>query len=545
MKKLMIISLVLFILSCKSENINNSSSSSPGVIQVGVSEISFESEGVLGNRAATFEENTVQRNTIELNDDFLMVAELQPDQAASGALKDISKAALDTSALGANIHYRLLVYNQAGAFVTERDYIHGQESSTQALELDGGSTYTFVAVSLNTTTNLPATTPTATANRTLANSQITTPTGASALMYYQRTMTVAGNTTNRLDIVLKHRKPEITVTVNSSQTGYNITAINARISPHNDGLLVNLSNGSYTQNGTNVTRIVTFSSLGTQSVVSNPTSFNSVSNNNTSFTLLNITIGPLTLTNLTPFTTLNASPGVRYNLILNIVPRDEYLTHESIPAARINGRIWALHNLGVDNTLDHNPAVITAALHGNYYQFGRIAITAAPTANTTNSNFSTAIPTVTAWNLGTELAVSKNPTNDPCPNGFRLPTRTNMQTLIDGTVITRRGSFADGNTSFGSAAVLTSRRNANVALVLPAQGFHNVTVPANTPTGIENRGSTLNYWTSSITADRQITRLQITSSAVTIGIPGSTLGYSQSRPIRCTATLATQNIPQS
>lgn len=255
-------------ISCtKSEN---AGSGGKRIIEVAISDANYESEETIRNRAATPSlgeadgQSTIQRNTIKLNNDFLMVAELRPQDPARNG-KNNHKAALDTTNLSAAIRYRVLVYNQAGIFVTERNYVRGQEASTAALALDGGSTYTFVVISFNSTVDLmPAVTPAAQL-RTLANSQISqTNTGINDYMYYQQTMTVAGNSTNRLDIVLKHKKPRIDLTINASQTGLNIDAVSANFNPHNDDMLINLIDGTYIQSGSPSSAFVTFPNVGSQ-----------------------------------------------------------------------------------------------------------------------------------------------------------------------------------------------------------------------------------------------------------------------------------------
>ncbi|PVH24297.1 hypothetical protein [Sphingobacterium corticibacter] len=526
MKNYLPILICALLLSCKSENITDQST---GLVQVALSDVVFESEQSIGNRAATPDEPTTQRNTIELNKDFLMVAELRPEDTTSpSSLKDGSRAESDTATLGNNIQYRVLVYDQAGAFVTERDYIRGQEASTQALELDNATTYTFVAVSLGLTSAIPATTP-AVATRTLINSRIVVTGGTSALMYYQQTMTVSDNAINRLDIIFKHRKPLIAVTINSQQTGYNITAASGDFAPHNNGMTVNLADGSHTQSGTAQPVAVEFNTVGSQIITNTSNNYiNSVSNSATSFILNSITIGPLTLSNLTPFTTLTVAPGVRYNLILNIVPTDEYLTHEGVPSARINGRIWALHNMGVTNTLDHNPTTITSALHGNYYQFGRNINVAVGTSTRTNSNYNGNNASITNWNRGTEAAPIKG-VNDVCPDGFRIPTRANLQELLNGVVVTRRGNWSESNTNYNAAAVLTSRRNANVLLTLPAQGYF-------LTNDVSDRGHEAAIYASNALSTSDPYRLLITFTNASVGSPGtSSTAFLQSRPLRCTA----------
>ncbi len=521
--------VILLLLSCQSETFSDNS---PGLIEVAISEVSFESDEMLGNRAATQVENKIQRNTIELGHDLLMVAELQPIES-NQVIQDRSRGALDTAGLADNVRYRLLVYTQAGAFVAERDYIRGQEANTEALQLDGGTTYTFVAVSLNNTDNMPPTTP-AVATRTLANSQIAVNTGVTALMYYRQNLPVSGNAINRLDIIFKHQKPRIDVTINSTQTGYNITAATGRFVPHNNGMTVNLVDGTHTQSGTNIAVQVDFNTVGSQIVTSTSGNFiNAINNNVTAFTLNSITIGSITATNLTPFTNLNVSAGVRYNLILNIVPTDGYLTQQGIPAARINGRIWARHNLGVNTTVDANAANLTVAQHGNYYQFGRAAIVAGPNSTAANANWSSASPPSNSWNAGTEAVPIKTAT-DPCPTGFRVPTNTEHQHLINATVATNRGPFTAGNTNYNSGKVLTSRRNSNVTLVLPAQGFLDV-FSSNPPTPgpVTNRGSNGAY-TSSTASGTNGWRLVFASTTISSGEwTGDQYSFQYGRPIRC------------
>ena len=530
-----LITSILLLVSCNKSS-DATGSQGQGLIQVSVGDATFEAEENLSNRAATPAEPTIQRHTIELNKDFLMVAELRPeDPASDSSLKDGTRAATDTSALGNNIRYRLLVYNQAGAFVAERDYIRGQEASTQALQLDGGSTYTFVAVSLNTTTDLPATTP-AVATRTLANSRIATTTGINALMYYKQTLTVSGNSINRLDIVFKHRKPLIAVTINSQQTGYNITAAEGRINPHNDGMTVNLADGSHTLSGNETGVNIAFDNVGSQIITNTNTSFiNSISNSVTSFSLLNLTIGSITATNLVPFTNLTVSPGVRYNLILNIVPNDQFLTHQGRPAARINGVIWARHNVGVDITLNPDESEVFVNVHGDYFQWGRLARSGTGISNTANPFFASNAPANNTWNSGTETVPIKTAA-DPCPTGYRIPTRREQEALIADTDWSNSGPFVTGDSRFDSAKILTSKRNSQVRLTLPAQGRFGVSgsVAPYADRGIAGRGSTGRYFSSYSTENPRTSSLDFLTQAPSIFSNGSNPSQKVvSTPIRC------------
>lgn len=462
----------LTILSCsKSE----SGSGSLGLIEVSLSGGSaFESEQTLGNRAVTSAESRIQRNTIDLPANLLMVAELRPEETIA-TLKDQSKAAIETSDLSAGIHYRLLVYNQAGNFLTERDYIRGQEANTQALELDGGSTYIFVAVSLGTAAALPPTLPADVATRTVDNSQISTTTGTTALMYYRQNMTVTGNTTNRLDILLKHRKPLIRVRIDATQTAQNITAVQGFFQPHNSGMLVNLSDGSHTQSGTAGSSPVVYGTGGlftpSQTVINTSTNFiNSANNSVTSFTISTITIGGVTATNLVPFTNLTVTAGVRYDLILNIVPGDALLTHQSRSAVRLNGQIWMRHNLGANLTLSPDAASFNPLI-GDFYQWGRqVVATSGATGEAAIPGWNTASNFASnRWNLGTETSPVKNTAFDPCPTGFRVPTITEINALFAYASKSDIGDFTT-TSPLNSAKVLTSPRNADAKLTFPFGG---------------------------------------------------------------------------
>ena len=64
-------------------------------------------------------------------------------------------------------------------------------------------------------------------------------------------MTLDGNKTNYLDIILKHQYSQIYAAINSAQTNYyTISSINnAAITPHNSSASLKLSDGSTTASG--------------------------------------------------------------------------------------------------------------------------------------------------------------------------------------------------------------------------------------------------------------------------------------------------------
>lgn len=538
---------LLTLFSCSSSDVEGTlTPAGQASVSINIKDATFEGTGVLGNKASTGNTTLttapLQQSTVAFNDDFYLLAELTQDvnTATSSIAKASSspslKAAADTTSVGSSIRYKIIAYDQNGLYVAEKDYSRGSEATAGAFMLDGGKTYSFIIYSVNSTSALPAVTFANTANKTLATSSVNIA-GNINFMYFKKNMTVSGTANNYLDVVLQHKLSQITTTIDASQSGYNVTAVTSHFTPHNSTATVNLADGSITRTGTVGNSAVTFTSPNALTVTSIPTIINANANNTTSYTIDNITIGPLTQSNITPFTNLNITPGVKYNMKLTIVPNDEYLTHAGLPAVRINGAIWMRHNVGVDTNLDPDQNPLTSAIHGNYYQWGRNAIVAGPTANSTNGNWIRNNAAATAWNTGTETAPAKT-SLDPCPLGYRIPTRTEVQKLITDVVATNQGPFTTGNAQFVSAKILTSKRKSDVKLTFPAQGYFNVAGSEfnnYAPTAIVNRGSRGDYHTSSASGTN-IWQYNFTSNSISAGnLTGNAAYRSQSRNIRCIA----------
>ncbi|CAA7196686.1 FISUMP domain-containing protein [Chryseobacterium potabilaquae] len=153
-------------------------------------------------------------------------------------------------------------------------------------------------------------------------------------------------------------------------------------------------------------------------------------------------------------------------------------------------KVWASHNLGADTSLDPNPSVVTQGLHGNYYQWGRIdsvADTYTPAGNI--SGWNTTPASNGAWNSGTESVPVKTAI-DPCPSGFRVPTRTEWTALINNSTSNTIGTFSTSPTNFGAARQFNCPSNGN-KLTLPASGSrHDITG------ALANRGNEGDYWSS-------------------------------------------------
>ena len=165
------------------------------------------------------------------------------------------------------------------------------------------------------------------------------------------------------------------------------------------------------------------------------------------------------------------------------------------------------HNLGADTSLPpHNPAV---GLQGGYVQWGKPGPTnwvgeandgvngfvAAPTSVNPNSGaifgWSQTAAADSSWNSGTEANPVKVTANDPCPTGYRVPTRTEWVAVHNNNTVSRTGAFTEGTSEYGSALHYGPDASTK-SLTLPAAGGRsNVTSGA-----LDGRGSLGDYWSS-------------------------------------------------
>jgi uncharacterized protein (TIGR02145 family) len=163
------------------------------------------------------------------------------------------------------------------------------------------------------------------------------------------------------------------------------------------------------------------------------------------------------------------------------------------------------HNLGADTSLDaHTPVV---GLQGGYVQWGKPGplanwvsaandgpngFAAAPTAIAANdaaiSDWSTSNAADASWTLDETFPIKENA--DPCPTGYRVPTRTEWVAVDTYNTVSRTGTFASGNTEYGSALHYGTEANPKL-FTLPAAGYR-----SSADGTLSNRGSKGFYWSS-------------------------------------------------
>lgn len=243
-------------------------------------------------------------------------------------------------------------------------------------------------------------------------------------------------------------------------------------------------------------------------------------------------------------------------------PTTDYLVHKNQKAIKINDRIWMSYNLGAPGASLNNKSqpnvTATTDMQGDFYQWGRKLPFAAGNSNITKSEATAngwtdeVVYDINAWStnpFNTDKVISNiKANNDPCPDGYRIPTSYEINELKENVTISYHKESALNSNK--NTIVLTSKNDTNAQLILPAQGVYDIKANfANNSgefTGLILEGEEASIYSSSVrfTGRENIYGLMSLFARRDNDIDGAFLSYNEKiesghgLPIRCIAQTA-------
>lgn len=403
------------------------------------------------------------------NNDLYAEATLEPIGVNSADHKFQASSKINPMALGPQeqydnlkdgIKYKVIVYDSNDNYVTEQDYTSGNEASITGLYSD--ATYTFVAYTIGSTTEIPIVTYSDSNKKTLSTAMVNNISGDDDLMYFKTTMKI-NEGENVLDIILKRKFAKVKMSFDiSSLALYNLLPISSEVVEKDadyfatldyDKLIVedtykitnmNLLNGDITRSQP-TKKYVPYDNYDKKfqdkEVLSYDRTPYNVSTQKESYIYnvdpnqkIKITLSNpyMKVINEDQFTSLEAMhdkivfdninlPPGDYLLNLNIMPNNKYYdNYRGYPAVRMHGLVWMRYNLGVEdqNVTTNNPDIdgiskTNENIMGTPYYWG----------NSTPYVYEQ-INDPYAWDANSEKKYTfpKKTENDPCPTGWRVPT---------------------------------------------------------------------------------------------------------------------------
>ncbi|AQX14035.1 MULTISPECIES: FISUMP domain-containing protein [Elizabethkingia] len=461
----------------------------------------------------------VQRQSKMITPSLFFEAELAPSNnnaKKSGSVSAESSILVNGDQIGSGMKFRIIAYRQDdNSYQAHQDYTVGEQA--QPLMLDSGKAYTIIAYSYGSTSALPQISTGEMTN--LSQAQIGYDDNNKDLMYQKiEGFTPDGNNpNNKLDIKLRHKLSQITTVINS-YIG-DISEISwANLRPHHPEGVLSLSTGIMSRTYESDERLNFSGTFPTTRATADPVLINADTGGNlTGLFSANLTVNNIGKTISLP-NSFKITPEYKNNLTINLRKCGAYLGPNNT-----QWKDFMCHNLGADYSAD--PFTPSAAIHGAKYQWG--AQTGEEGRYVSQADDQSNPGDIADWNQAGKPDGSWSDTsktaNDPCPSGYRVPTKAQWQAVIANNNVERVGSWNnDGNYT----TALYFRNLSNIrTLMFPAAGSR-----YNAHGTLFDRGNLGHYWSSS-EATSAANYLSFNSSSVNVGNYYRADGFS----VRCVA----------
>lgn len=376
MKYFAFIAVMVFFISCSKEDKKLNTDQAIVSIKLAGVENNISKLGKNNGASQVSETEAVQQFEIAFDSKIKIVARLEPvnGTAVNNTIPikkkgQTPKAAATINDLPVGTMYRVIAYNNAGAFVESKDYTVGTTLSTDdTFKLTPGQNYTFVAYSVGTA--VKADLDNVMPSGDFSTAKYNNVDGNKHFMYYVEPAKSYAEGMTTLNIVLKHQFSQISTVLNlGSQITGTFGNISASIKPHLsnvninvNGPVVDFTNGTPATNGAlmNFTLGANGRSATAETIIC---AADQTATGGGTLTFSTLTINGQTKSNLV-ISGLKIVPGGRYILTFNIAT---FTPDNIINVGDLN---WAPGNLVYSLDGQGNPVysfALTNDAFGNYW----------------------------------------------------------------------------------------------------------------------------------------------------------------------------------